>query len=117
RVTEQTLALNNLKAGVITVNQYLEESGRDPQPSGDVFMIPSGVSLRKSLEPQEAPASAAPPPQPPPQPPPAAEDEPEEAEEPERSLLTAAEKLELTALRAKARRLEVEAAREKWYRA
>lgn len=117
RTTEQQLALNDLKAGVITVNQYLESVGRDPQASGDVFMVPSGVSIKETLEPQPPPPALQP--GPPGQEPPEDEpdEEPEEAEEPERSLLNATEKLELLALRAKARRLEVEAAREKWYRA
>lgn len=111
-VVKQQLAQNNLKAGVITVNQYLEEVGRDPTPTGDVFMVPAGVSLRGSLEPQEAPA--VPPPVPPT---PAGDGEEEEGEESEPRALTSLERVELAALRREAHRLRVERDREKWYRA
>src|SRR5690606_10652296 len=43
RVTEQMLALNDLKAGVISVNEYRERSDLDPLPDGDVYFVPSNV--------------------------------------------------------------------------
>src|SRR5690606_32393142 len=110
RTVEQQLALNELKAGVISVNEYRERSDLDPLPDGDVYFVPTNVSIKETLEPQPGPPGQEPPEDEP-------DEEPEEAEEPERSLLTAAEKLELIALRAKAKRLETEQAREKWYRA
>lgn len=109
RATEQQMALNDLKAGVISVNEYRERSDLDPLPDGDVYFVPTNVSIKESLEPQPPPAL-----QPPGQEQP--EEEPEEGEEPERSLLSATEKLELMSLRAKAKRLEAEQARERWYR-
>ena len=117
RTVEQQLALNELKAGVISVNEYRERIGLDALGDGDVYFVPTNVSIKETLEPQPPPPAL--PPGPPGQEPPEdePEEEPEEAEEPERSFLTAAEKLELTALRAKAKRLETEQAREKWYRA
>src|SRR5690606_40389532 len=49
RVTEQTLALNELKAGVISVNEYRERSDLDPLPDGDVYFVPTDVSIKESL--------------------------------------------------------------------
>lgn len=115
RATEQQLALNDLKAGVITVNEYRDLADLDRLPDGDVYFVPSNVSIKETLEPQPPPPALQP--DPPGEQQPDEEDEVEEeleeVEEPER----AAERLELVALRAKARRLEVEQAREKWYRA
>src|SRR5690606_23897613 len=90
RVTEQTLALNELKAGVIAVNEDRERRDLDPLPDGDVYFVPTNVSIKEALESQPSPPALQPGPsgrEPPEDEP---EEESEEAEEPERSLLTAA---------------------------
>lgn len=115
RATEQQLALSDLQAGVVTVNEYRDTVGLDPiSGGGDVYLVPSNVSIKEKLEPSPTPAplQQLPPGAPPPV---EGEDEPD-VEEPERSLISITERLELTALRSKTRRLELDAARERWYR-
>lgn len=45
-------AEQGLKSGVITINQYLMETDRDPLPGpeGDLYMLPAGVTLVAKLE-------------------------------------------------------------------
>ena len=47
-----TKAEQGLKSGVITINQYLIETDRDPLPGpeGDLYMLPTGITLVAKLE-------------------------------------------------------------------
>ncbi len=43
----------DLKAGVITVNEHREVLGRDPDPNGDVYYIPLGIRIVEEIEPRD----------------------------------------------------------------
>jgi len=114
KTVEQQLALNDLKAGVITVNQYLESIDRDPQPDGEVYLVPSNVTIKDTLEPAPPPGMT----------PTAPQAEGEEDEEglpapppPEAEPERAYARLEAAVLRAEVKRLRRDALADRWYRA
>lgn len=60
-----TRAREDLKAGGITLNQFLEMIGKEPDPNGDVRYIPISVSVLQAGDLAEPPAPAMPPGAPP----------------------------------------------------
>jgi HK97 family phage portal protein len=58
RAAIQLEAQTSLEAGAITINEYRQKLDLDPVPDGDVYRIPTTVSLTDSLMPAEATEAA-----------------------------------------------------------
>lgn len=107
-IAESEQARADLSAGAITVNEYRERIGLDPTPSGEVFLVPSTVTIKATLEEDQPEPEPAPPPA---QLPPV--NEPAQAEDDDRAV----DRVELAALRRDNQALRAEAFQERWYRA
>jgi len=57
-------ATTALTAGAMTINEYRQKMDLDPLPDGDVYTIPTGVTIKDTLTPQEPPVALEPPPDP-----------------------------------------------------
>jgi len=57
-------ATTALTAGAMTINEYRQKMDLDPLPDGDVYTIPTGVTVKDTLAPQEPQEPPAPPPDP-----------------------------------------------------
>lgn len=107
-IAEADQARSDLAAGAITVNEYRERIGLDPTSSGDVFLVPSTVTIKAALEETE--------PEPAPQLPAPTQGD-DQGTEDEDETGRAIDRVELAALRRDNHELRRAAFEERWYRA